>query len=146
MTIMNWESHQESRWRIKWKSLSRVWLFATLWTVAPSLLCPWDFSGAESWSGSLFPPPGDLRYPRIEPCISCISCIATLTETSPRLNLGILSALKMRGPGRICPVKLKNCSKPAISVHLLVFPFSNGWISSTLMVCITAILLLYTMC
>ena len=30
------------------------------------LLCPWNYPG-ENWSGVLFPPPGDLPDPRIEP-------------------------------------------------------------------------------
>ena len=32
-----------------------------------SLLYPWDFSGQHYWSGLLFPPPGDLPDPGIEP-------------------------------------------------------------------------------
>ena len=31
------------KWRVKVKSLSRVWLFATPWTAAYRLLHPWDF-------------------------------------------------------------------------------------------------------
>ena len=31
------------------------------------LFCPWGFSGQEYWSGLLFPPPGDLPNPEIEP-------------------------------------------------------------------------------
>ena len=42
-------------------------LFATSWTVAPSLLCPWGFSRQEYWSGLPCPPPGDLPNPGIEP-------------------------------------------------------------------------------
>ena len=30
------------------------------------LLCPWDFSRQEYWSGLSFPPPGDLSHPWIE--------------------------------------------------------------------------------
>ena len=37
------------------------------WTVAASLLCPWDFFRQEYWSGLPFPPPGDLSVPGIEP-------------------------------------------------------------------------------
>ena len=46
---------------------SRVWLFATLWTVAcqapPSVV----FSRQEYWSGLPFPSSADLPYPGIEP-------------------------------------------------------------------------------
>ena len=48
------------------KSLSRVWLFATSWTVAHQ--DPWSmgFSRHEYWSGLPFPSPGDLPDPGIE--------------------------------------------------------------------------------
>ena len=35
----------------KWKSLSRVWLFATPWTVATRLLCPWNSPGKNTGVG-----------------------------------------------------------------------------------------------
>ena len=44
------------------KSLSRVQLFATPWTVAHQ-----EFSRQEYWSGLPFPSPGDLPNPGIEP-------------------------------------------------------------------------------
>ena len=47
--------------------LSHVWLFATPWTIAPRLLCPWGFSRQEYWSEFPYPPPGDLPNPGIEP-------------------------------------------------------------------------------
>ena len=40
--------------------LSRVRLFATLWTVAHQAPLFMEFSRQESWSELLFPPPGDL--------------------------------------------------------------------------------------
>ena len=53
--------------KVKVKSLSCVWLFATLWTVAykdsPSI----GFSRQEYWSGLPFPSPGDLPDPGIDP-------------------------------------------------------------------------------
>ena len=45
-TIVNWWSLALSQ------LLSRVWLFAALWTVARRLLCPWDFPGK---SNCLYP-------------------------------------------------------------------------------------------
>ena len=41
--------------------LSRVWLFATPWTVALQASLSMEFSRQEYWSG-LFPPPGDLPW------------------------------------------------------------------------------------
>ena len=42
------------------KSLSRVWLFATPWTVAYQAPPSMGFSRQECWSGLPFPSPGDL--------------------------------------------------------------------------------------
>ena len=47
--------------------LSRVLLFATLWTVAHQALLYVGFSGQEYWRGLPFPPTGDLPFPGIEP-------------------------------------------------------------------------------
>jgi len=38
---------------VKVKLLSRVRLFATPWTVATRLLCPWDFPGESTGVGCL---------------------------------------------------------------------------------------------
>ena len=46
----------------KWKSLSRVWLFVTPWTIQ-SL----EFSRPEYWTGVAFPSQGDLTNPGIKP-------------------------------------------------------------------------------
>ena len=52
---------------VKVKSLSRVQLFATLWTVAYQASLSMGFSRQEYWSGLPFPSPGDLPDPGIEP-------------------------------------------------------------------------------
>ena len=49
------------------KSLSRVPLFATPWTVAYYVSPSMGFSRQESWSGLPFPFPGDLPNPGTEP-------------------------------------------------------------------------------
>ena len=46
--------------------LSRIQLFATLWTVARQAPLSMEFSKQEYWSGLPFPPPGDLPDPGIE--------------------------------------------------------------------------------
>ena len=53
----------------KVKSLSRVQLFATLWTVAHQAPPSMGFSRQEYWSGLPFPSQGDLLDPGIEPSI-----------------------------------------------------------------------------
>ena len=57
-----YESPQSSvKAKGKWKLLSRVWLFATPWTIQSM-----EFSRLEYWSGQPFPSPGDLPNPQIE--------------------------------------------------------------------------------
>ena len=50
----------------KVKSLSRVRLFVTPWTVAHQAPPSMEFSRQGYWSGLLFPSPGDLSDPGIE--------------------------------------------------------------------------------
>ena len=52
---------------VKVKSLSRVRLFATLWTVVNQVPPSMGFSRQEYWNGLPFPSPGDLPNPGIEP-------------------------------------------------------------------------------
>ena len=49
------------------KSLSRVQLFVTPWTVACQAPYSMGFSSQEYWSGLPFPFPGDLPYPGTKP-------------------------------------------------------------------------------
>ena len=49
------------------QSLSHVWLFATLWTVACQVSLSMGFSRQEYWSGSPGPPTGDPPDPRTKP-------------------------------------------------------------------------------
>ena len=51
---------------MKAKSLSRVRLFVTPWTVAHQAPPSMGFSRPEYWSGLPFPSPGDLPDPGIE--------------------------------------------------------------------------------
>ena len=51
---------------LKVKSLSRVRLFATPWTVAHQAPLSMGFSRQEYWNGLPFPSPGDLPGPGIE--------------------------------------------------------------------------------
>ena len=44
------------------------------------LLCPWEFSRQEYWSGLLCPPSGDLPKPGIEPRSPALQADSLLTE------------------------------------------------------------------
>ena len=70
---------------MKWsevKSLSRVWLFATLWTVAHQAPLSMGFSRHGYWSGLPFPSPGDRPNPGIEPRSPTLQA-DTLTSEPP---------------------------------------------------------------
>ena len=56
-----------SHYKVKVKLLSRVRLFATLWTIAYQVPPSMGFSRQEYWSGMPFPSPEDLPDPGIEP-------------------------------------------------------------------------------
>ena len=62
------------------KSLSRVRLFATLWTVAHKAPPSMGFSRQEYWSGLLFASPGDLPDPGIEPRSPSLQADSLLSE------------------------------------------------------------------
>ena len=67
--------------------LNCVRLFATLASLQPTrLLCPWEFSRQEYWSGLPFLPPGDLSSPGIEPKSPSLQ-----VDSLPYESLGIFS-------------------------------------------------------
>ena len=57
-------------WCLCDKSLSLVWFFATLWSVALQAALSTGFSRQEYWSGLLCPPPGDVPNPELKPTSS----------------------------------------------------------------------------
>ena len=75
------------KWKVKVKSLSRVQLLATPWTVAYQAPPSMGFSRQECWSGLPFPSPADLPDPGIEP-------------RSPTLQA---DALPSKPPGKLKP-------------------------------------------
>ena len=66
--------------KVKVKSLSRVQLFATLWSVACQAPLSMGFSRQEYWSGVPFPSPGDLPNPGIEPRSPALQADALSSE------------------------------------------------------------------
>ena len=66
---------------MKVKSLSRVQLFATPWTVAHQAPLSMEFSRQEHWSGSPFPSPGVLPNPEIEPGSPAFQADSLLSES-----------------------------------------------------------------
>ena len=81
---------------IEWvKSLSRVRLFVTPWTVAHQAPQSMGFSRQQYWSGLPFPSPGDLPDPGIEPGSPPLQADA-LSSEPPRKPL-ILATFKKTG-------------------------------------------------
>ena len=77
------------------KSLSRVQLFVTPWTVAYQAPPSMGFSRQEYWSGLPFPSPGDLPNPGIEPGFPALEADALTSESPgkpPREAPSIVSA------------------------------------------------------
>ena len=64
---MNWNGTQCKLLMCWGQSLSRVWLFATWWTVARQAPLSTGFSRQEHWSGLPCPSPADLPNPGIKP-------------------------------------------------------------------------------
>ena len=60
-------SESMTKWKWKLKSLSRVWLFATPWTVAYQDSQSMGFSRQQYWSGLPLPSPEGLPNPGTEP-------------------------------------------------------------------------------
>ena len=75
-------------------ALSCVWLFATPWTVAHQASLSVEFSRQEYWSGLLFPPPGHLPNPGVEPTsLACPALAGGFFTTEPRWSFCYFTSL-----------------------------------------------------
>ena len=79
-------SEKQSNKKVKVKSLSRVRLLATPWTVAYQAPPSMEFSRQEYWSGLPFPSPGDLHNPGIEPGFPTLQADALPSGPRPHHN------------------------------------------------------------
>ena len=81
--------------KVKVKSLSHVPLFVTPWSVAYQVPPSLGFSRQEYWSGLLFPSPGDLPNPGIEPRSPTLQADALPSEPPGKLiyNVVLISAV-----------------------------------------------------
>ena len=89
------ECSLEGLMKVKVKSLSRVQLFATPWTVAYQASPSMGFSRQEYWSGLSFPSPGDLPDPGIKPGSPTLEA-DTLTSEPLKLKLQYFGPLMRR--------------------------------------------------
>ena len=80
--------------KVKVKSLSRVWLFSTLWTTAYQAPPSMEFSRQGYWSGVPFPSPGNLPDPGIKPGSPALQTLYRLSrQGSPKYLLMTLLML-----------------------------------------------------
>ena len=101
--FLNWEPFKKVRniisqktesrkgLKVKVKSLSRVRLFATPWTVAHQAPLSMGFSRQEYWSGLPFPSPGDLSNPGIEPRSPALQAGPLTSEPPGKPRKGLIS-------------------------------------------------------
>ena len=90
---------------VKVKSLSRVRLFVTPWTLACQASLSMGFSRQEYWSRLPFPSPGDLPYPGIEPGSPTLEADALTSEPPGKsllTNGHIIKAM-------VFPVVMRGC-------------------------------------
>ena len=94
---------------MKVKSLSRVQLFATPWTVAHQAPPSMEFSRQEYWSGLPFPSPGDLPDLGIEPRSPTLQA-DTLPSEPPekwyRYKMDYYSAIKRNKIGSFVEMRM----------------------------------------
>ena len=78
--------------------LGHVWLFATPWIVACQVSSVMEFSRQEYWNGLLFPTPGDIPDPGIEPTsLASLALAGRFLTTKPPGKPYFMSFCKMTG-------------------------------------------------
>ena len=84
--------YQEGFSKMEVKSLIRVQLFATPWTVAYQAPLSVGFSRQEYWSGLPFPSPGDIPDPGMEPRSPALQADVLTSELSGKPKMEVESA------------------------------------------------------
>ena len=100
------------------KSLSRVQLFATPWTVAYQAPPSMGFSRQECWSGLPFPSPGELPDPGIESGSPALPADTLLSEPPEKLPYLLLNERNVLGSlsFEIKPVTLNSLASESLSM------------------------------
>ena len=109
-------------------SLSCVWLFATLWTVAYQVPLSMGFSRQKFWSGLPCPPPGNLPNPGIK-----AESLALQAESLPLAPSG-KSLKSLESESEVAQLCLTlcdyiDCSLPGSSVHGIFQAIVLEWIA-----------------
>ena len=101
----------------KVKSLSRVRLFATPWTVTYQASLSMGFPRHEYWRGLPFPSPGDLPHPGTEPGSPTSQADALPSEPPEKFT--------------VCQRDLSNCVTPTLEVSIGIIVSHFLWESCT---------------
>ena len=121
--------------KVKVKTLSRVWLFATPWTVAYQAPPSMGFSRQECWSGLPLPSPGEFSDPGIEPGSPTLQADALPSEPPGKLMYSIAAAAKsLQSCPTLCdPIDGSPPGSPipgilqARTLGWVAISFSNAW-------------------
>ena len=110
------------------KSLSRVRLCATPWTVACQAPLFMGFSRQEYWSGLPFPSPGDLPNPGIKPGSPALQTDTLPSEPpgKPKDTLESESEVAQSCPILCDPM---DCSLPGSSIHGILQATVLEWVA-----------------
>ena len=108
------------------RSLSRVWLFATPWTVAYQAPPSMGFSRQECWSGLPFPSPGDLPDPGIKPGSPALQADALLSEPPGKHSNKVIFLQIIHG---VKDLTLWTITHHHVGLLLWEFFFSMEWIT-----------------
>ena len=85
------------------------------------LLCPWGFSRQEFWNGLLFPPPGDLPNPGIEPRSPALEVDSLPIEPQGK-PLIIVRNIEVKARINYCPSSFQVV--PEVQLFLLKTPMN----------------------
>ena len=80
--------------KVKVKSLSRIQLFETPWTVALQAPLSMEFSRQDYWGGLPFPSPEDLPDPGIKLRSPALQADTLLSEPPGKLKIGTKLVIK----------------------------------------------------
>ena len=105
--------------KVKVKSLSRVRLFATPWTVAYQAPQSMGFSRQEYWNGLPFPSPGDLSNPGIKPGSPALQADALPSEPPGKTSVQFSSVQSLS--------HVRLFETPLIAAHQASLSITNSW-------------------
>ena len=121
------------------QSLSRVWLFATPWTVACQVPLSVEFSRQEYWRGLPLPSPGNLPDPGIEtmslaPPALAGGLLTTVPPGTPTLQCAAAAAKSLQSCPTLCdPIEGSPPGSPVPGIlqarilEWVAISFSSAW-------------------